>query len=173
MNYTANYQLNQWEETDRILRTDFNADNAKIDAAIAARSCQFYMATYTGTGSGTLTFTFPHKPMLVVVMSSEQPSVLFGVQGVDDVFLDYLGNGFSTPAVWEGNSVSWQTTTGGATYSASGQTSVYPLLALLDADQKGEQGKAPGKCPGPRFVTIVTFSIRKSQLSCRCLYHLP
>jgi hypothetical protein len=35
MKKTTNYQLNQWDETDRILREDFNADNAKIDAAIA------------------------------------------------------------------------------------------------------------------------------------------
>ena len=32
---TQNYQLNQWDATDRILREDFNADNAKIDAALA------------------------------------------------------------------------------------------------------------------------------------------
>ena len=36
MKKTTNYQLNQWDATDRILREDFNADNAKIDAAIAA-----------------------------------------------------------------------------------------------------------------------------------------
>ena len=35
MKKTTNYQLNQWDETDRILREDFNADSAKIDAAIA------------------------------------------------------------------------------------------------------------------------------------------
>jgi hypothetical protein len=35
MKKTTNYQLNQWDETDRILREDFNEDNAKIDAAIA------------------------------------------------------------------------------------------------------------------------------------------
>ena len=35
-NYTSNYQLCQWKETDKVLRTEFNADNAKIDAAIAA-----------------------------------------------------------------------------------------------------------------------------------------
>ena len=35
MNQTNNYQLCQWDGEDRILRTDFNADNAKIDAAIA------------------------------------------------------------------------------------------------------------------------------------------
>ena len=33
-NHTINYQLNQWEPTDQVLRTDFNADNAKIDAAL-------------------------------------------------------------------------------------------------------------------------------------------
>ena len=35
-NYTSNYQLCQWQEDDKVLRTEFNADNAKIDAAIAA-----------------------------------------------------------------------------------------------------------------------------------------
>ena len=34
-NQTSNYQLNQWEPTDQVLRTDFNADNVKLDAAIA------------------------------------------------------------------------------------------------------------------------------------------
>ena len=35
-NQTPNYALNQWERDDRILMEDFNADNAKIDAAIKA-----------------------------------------------------------------------------------------------------------------------------------------
>ena len=33
-NYTQNYGLCQWEATDQVLRTDFNQDNQKIDAAI-------------------------------------------------------------------------------------------------------------------------------------------
>ena len=33
-NHTTNYNLNQWEGTDKVLRTDFNEDNAKIDAAL-------------------------------------------------------------------------------------------------------------------------------------------
>ena len=37
-NHTANYDLCQWEATDQVLRTDFNADNAKIDAALAAKA---------------------------------------------------------------------------------------------------------------------------------------
>ena len=32
--HTTNYDLNQWEGTDKVLRTEFNADNAKIDAAL-------------------------------------------------------------------------------------------------------------------------------------------
>ena len=33
-NYTEHYDLCQWEATDQVQRTDFNADNAKIDAAL-------------------------------------------------------------------------------------------------------------------------------------------
>ena len=36
MQKTTNYQLNQWDSGDRILREDFNQDNKKLDDAIAA-----------------------------------------------------------------------------------------------------------------------------------------
>lgn len=36
MQKTTNYQLNQWEATDKLSRADFNSDNAKLDAALAA-----------------------------------------------------------------------------------------------------------------------------------------
>ena len=36
MKYTKNYQLNQWDAADRVLREDFNRDNEKIDSALAA-----------------------------------------------------------------------------------------------------------------------------------------
>ena len=35
MNYTENYQLNQWEQTDRVLMEDFNADNQRLDSALS------------------------------------------------------------------------------------------------------------------------------------------
>ena len=38
MKKTENFELNQWEKADRILMEDFNNDNAKIDAAMAAQS---------------------------------------------------------------------------------------------------------------------------------------
>ena len=34
MKQTQNYQLNQWEKTDRIKMEDFNGDNSKVDAAL-------------------------------------------------------------------------------------------------------------------------------------------
>jgi len=37
-NFTPNYKLNQWEADDRVLRVDFNADNAKLDAALKAQA---------------------------------------------------------------------------------------------------------------------------------------
>ena len=33
-NYTGNYGLCQWEATDSFVRTEFNQDNARIDAAL-------------------------------------------------------------------------------------------------------------------------------------------
>ena len=36
MRETSNYKLNQWDKTDRIEMEDFNEDNQKIDAALAA-----------------------------------------------------------------------------------------------------------------------------------------
>ena len=39
-NQTTNYQLNQWEPTDAVQRVDFNADNAKMDAALKSLSDQ-------------------------------------------------------------------------------------------------------------------------------------
>lgn len=37
-NHTQNYNLCQWEASDKVQRTDFNEDNLKTDAALAAIS---------------------------------------------------------------------------------------------------------------------------------------
>lgn len=33
-NHTSNYNLNQWEPEDKVIRTEFNEDNQKIDTAL-------------------------------------------------------------------------------------------------------------------------------------------
>ena len=55
---TEHYELNQWLATDQVLRTDFNADNAKIDVALGTLAaaveqcgnCKIVYGSYTGTG---------------------------------------------------------------------------------------------------------------------------
>ena len=38
MTKTEHYQLSQWDPNDQVKRTDFNEDNAKLDAALAAKA---------------------------------------------------------------------------------------------------------------------------------------
>ena len=49
---TEHYELNQWLATDQVLRTDFNADNAKIDAALADKAEASALETLSATVSG-------------------------------------------------------------------------------------------------------------------------
>lgn len=56
-NYTEQYKLCQWEETDAVLRTDFNEDNAKIEAAFAAmeeNKADYSIAMFLATEIGRL-----------------------------------------------------------------------------------------------------------------------
>lgn len=70
MTKTTNYQLNQWEASDYVRRTDFNEDNAKIDAALKLKgNCVIETGSYVGTGtygeSSPCTIACGCKPMLL------------------------------------------------------------------------------------------------------------
>ena len=49
---TEHYELNQWQATDQVLRTDFNADNAKIDGALAEKAQAADLEALSSTVSG-------------------------------------------------------------------------------------------------------------------------
>ena len=95
-NYTEHYDLCQWEATDQVQRTDFNADNAKVDAALDALegqvaekadgddlaalsetvaevsagmgNCDMELLTYTGGGGGSpKMITFSQVPDMYLV----------------------------------------------------------------------------------------------------------
>ena len=66
MNYTENYQLNQWEPADRVLRTDFNEDNRKIERAIHALSA-----------------SIPYIKLLDVVTSHPQEQIDLDLSQID------------------------------------------------------------------------------------------
>ena len=54
-NYTSNYNLCQWAASDKVLRTEFNADNAKIDAALASKAEQSALNSLQSTVNGLKT----------------------------------------------------------------------------------------------------------------------
>ena len=99
-NQTANYDLNQWLSTDQVQRTDFNADNAKLDAVLAGLADEvsskadteallqlqvtipkLVVGTYVGNGEEgysypcTLDFTdtLGRPPQLVLVRTNIDP----------------------------------------------------------------------------------------------------
>lgn len=76
-NQTANYALNQWVKSDQVQMEDFNADNAKIDAAVKAvadrvttlEQPRFYMGSYTGDGKDSRTIQLPWAPKLMLLFT--------------------------------------------------------------------------------------------------------
>ena len=71
---TSNYGLNQWAAEDKVLRTDFNQDNAKLDE-IMREVCtalpQIVCGTYTGNGSAEQFISLGFTPRAVFVCSDQ------------------------------------------------------------------------------------------------------
>ena len=86
--YTANYQLHQWEPADFFLRTDFNADFAKLDAALAGKAGLADLAeklgavtgSYTGDGSACRTISLGFAPIAVFLREDEDSGAILAVQ---------------------------------------------------------------------------------------------
>ena len=86
--YTANYQLHHWEPADFFLRTDFNADFAKLDAALAGKAGLADLAeklgavtgSYTGDGSTSRTISLGFAPIAVFLREDEDSGAILAVQ---------------------------------------------------------------------------------------------
>ena len=70
MTKTTNYQLNQWAKSDRLRMDDFNADNQKIDAALAAKS-RVACGVNPGDGTASRTIDLDFTPKAVLVLSAK------------------------------------------------------------------------------------------------------
>jgi hypothetical protein len=147
-NHTPNYALNQWERDDRILMDDFNADNAKIDAAIRAEAdaraagdatlrtalnakgnCQIWVTTYKGTGmhgkDSPNSITFPWMPSIVFVVEKNMAVFIPGVRQVNP-----HGNVLGVLEVtWDGTTLSWYSITGASEQFNSGKS--YSVIAFM------------------------------------------
>ena len=124
MTKTTNYQLNQWTKSDRIMMDDFNADNQKIDAALAAlggaiaAAPKIAVGSYTGSGScgasSPRTLTFAFQPKLVIVVENSWDYLKAGTALISGQSLSAgIGGGTTSGAClgltvsWSGNSVTW------------------------------------------------------------------
>ena len=148
MNTTTNFQLCQWDPEDRILRTDFNADNVKIDAALgelaasaaAAGNCKIEYGSYTGTGgygSGSPTrLTFSERPLLVAVLPADRSlgttmCRILMVQGATHAYSFQEYSNSCLNVTWSGSQVSWYSASDDYQFNRSGVTFFY--VGLLAA----------------------------------------
>ena len=153
MNKTANFQLTQWEKTDRIMMEDFNRDNAAIDAALKSNAdkaalqtalascgnCQIGISTYTGTGTRgeeyPTVITFPKMPTVFFVRGR---GTFFAAQGgasEGSLIVYDSGSAQIRDALlsWSGNQLSI-VSSNNAKYQLNTDNSLYWVLALYQMD---------------------------------------
>ena len=149
LNQTQNYQLSQWESTDRILMSDFNSDNSKIDAALGTLAqtvtghttalaqkgnCQLYFDTYTGTGSGATVLTFPKAPKLVFITNAVDALSLTLTQGCNKAVTQNGSYSKTVNVSWSENSVSVTEPTNDMLYQCNLGSRTYYMVAMLTMD---------------------------------------
>ena len=116
MEQTSLYNLNQWVKEDRIMREDFNADNAKIEAALSGIP-KIATGTYTGKGtygsSNKNSLTFDFQPAMVVIMRNGTNSIaagtilLYGQTQSAGTSAQYNAFSLELTVAWSGNTVTW------------------------------------------------------------------
>ena len=128
MNYTTNYHLPQWVETDRIMMEDFNgamsdidqgiktaqstADTAesKADAVAGAYTPDnkpYVIGTYTGNGYGTQEITLGFSPSITIISgevytTADDPGMQYTVIATSsspNMVYDTTATGFSVHKV--------------------------------------------------------------------------
>ena len=113
-NHTEHYGLSQWELSDSVVMADFNEDNRKIDAALAA-GMKLQSGTYTGSGEfgpeHPTSLTFDFEPKLVIVRPCEMS---YSALLIVNLLVWYPGakadtyhSGFFRRLSLAGNTLSW------------------------------------------------------------------
>ncbi|WP_302662977.1 hypothetical protein [uncultured Dysosmobacter sp.] len=149
MNKTANFQLTQWEKTDRIMMEDFNRDNAAIDAALKGNAdgvaalqtamascgnCRITISNYKGTGTlgeaHPTSLTFAEPPLLVFILGPES-----GFMARGRAMNAFQSSSNATPTtIWSADqkTVSWYTPYD-AQYQLNTKDAVYQVLCFYQA----------------------------------------
>ena len=155
-NHTPNFNLCQWEEGDKVLRTEFNADNAAIDASLGALStavsgltatvgrhtaslagkgnCSVMVHTYTATGfsgeTSPSSISCPGRPVAVLIANSDCNVVLMRGLSTASVRGKYGIEGIIT-AAWGSDYVRWY---GSSARAQMNETGKYTAIVLMQED---------------------------------------
>ena len=149
MNKTANFQLTQWEKTDRIMMEDFNRDNAAIDAALQSNAdkaaalqtalascgnCRITISNYKGTGTlgeaHPTSLTFAEPPLLVFILGPESGFMARG--RAMNAFQVSSNSALATTWSADQKTVSWYTPYD-AKYQLNTKDAVYQVLCFYQA----------------------------------------
>ena len=103
---TSNYKLNQWAASDKFLRTEFNSDNSKIDAALKALAsrdtaldgakCELVMGSYTGDGTDSREIALGFRPSMVLIVGSAVICVKYASYSWYGAFVQFADSGLNS-----------------------------------------------------------------------------
>lgn len=159
-NHTEKYGLCQWEATDQVLRTEFNEDNAKIDAtlkgladkdlvlesALAGQAaaiaklgnCSIQYFTYVGNGVANTprSIIFPQLPLLFFIRGEK--AIGMGSSLHEGLTATMRGSGtygstILLPLTWSGNTASFTSWSDTLDLNKSGAT--YHVFIFCVEDQ--------------------------------------
>ena len=94
-NKTPQLGLNQWAAGDEVLRTDFNADNLKIDALLNHSGCK--IGTFIGDGKKNRVIDTGVNPKLIMLFGNYSASYPMIGFIIENAFYD-MGDPPSNPA---------------------------------------------------------------------------
>ena len=147
-NFTENFNLSQWEPGDKVQRTDFNADNAKIDAALGEHTaqisklgnCEVHYFTYVGDGTfgegHPTVINFRKMPLFAFV--HEDQSIMFITGKYDHCPTFLLCGSYSLAPMshtWEGNTLLLHHS-GKAKQQFNEKNITYAVVAFYAADEE-------------------------------------
>lgn len=147
-NQTANYALSQWVKSDQAQMEDFNADNAKIDAAIKAEAdaraalagqlsqkgnCGIHLTSYVGTGTdinsgSSNSLTLPVAPEALFICGHTGTGVMIRGSGRYTVTYSTSNGGGYVSWSEDGKSISWYSGNAGNQLNKKDET--YRVVAL-------------------------------------------
>ena len=151
MDYTTNYQLPVWAETDRILMEDFNDSYEKIENALSGLrddvdantsglsanttahagfgNCQLYTLSYVGTGGNSCSFSVPGNPVMAMALGASQ--AIWGMRGLSSGASFFGGDSCLISVSLTQGAVSWTSSLANQG-ACNSQGFPFALLVLLE-----------------------------------------